>query len=55
VGAPAEGGGVGGVASGDEGAVPNGVRVVLSLASGPTLRGNVVRDWVRPTLQAGRP
>ena len=54
VGAPAEGG-TGGVAAGDEGAVPNGVRVVLSLPGGPTLGGDVVRDWVRPTLQAGRP
>ena len=54
VGAPA-GGGTGGVAAGDEGAVPNGVRVVLSLPGGPTLGGDVVRDWVRPTLQAGRP
>lgn len=55
VGAQADGGGVGGVAGGDEGAVPNGVRLMLTLTGGPTLRGAVVRDWVRPTLQAGRP
>lgn len=38
-----------------EGALPNGVRVVLSLPSGAALSGDLVRDWVRPTLQAGRP
>lgn len=54
VGTSAEGG-TGGAPGGDEGAVPNGVRVVLSLPGGPTLGGDVVRDWVRPTLQAGRP
>ena len=47
--------GVGGAVTGDEGAVPNGVRVVLSLAGDGTLSGDVTRDWVRPTLQAGRP
>jgi general secretion pathway protein J len=45
----------GGLRSDDEGAVPNGVRVVLSLPTGTSLSGNLVRDWVRPTLQAGRP
>ncbi|WP_291008522.1 prepilin-type N-terminal cleavage/methylation domain-containing protein [Hydrogenophaga sp.] len=54
VGTSAEGG-TGSVVGGDEGAVPNGVRVVLSMPGGPTLGGDVVRDWVRPTLQAGRP
>ena len=44
-----------GAPSSDEGAVPNGVRVVLSLPSGASLSGDLVRDWVRPTLQAGRP
>jgi general secretion pathway protein J len=45
----------GGLRSDDEGALPNGVRVVLSLPNGTSLRGDLVRDWVRPTLQAGRP
>ena len=45
----------GGLRSDDEGAVPNGVRVVLSLPTGASLSGDLVRDWVRPTLQAGRP
>lgn len=45
----------GGLRSDDEGAVPNGVRVVLSLPTGTSLSGELVRDWVRPTLQAGRP
>ena len=45
----------GGLPGGDEGAVPNGVRVVLSLPSSAALSGDLSRDWVRPTLQAGRP
>jgi general secretion pathway protein J len=35
--------------------LPNGVRLVLTLAPGQSLSGQLVRDWVRPTLQAGRP
>ena len=35
--------------------LPNGVRLVLTLAEGQTLSGQLVRDWVRPNLQAGRP
>ncbi|MDP2419323.1 MAG: prepilin-type N-terminal cleavage/methylation domain-containing protein [Hydrogenophaga sp.] len=34
--------------------LPNGVRLVLTLSSGQSLSGELVRDWVRPTLQAGR-
>lgn len=45
----------GGQRTGDEGAVPNGVRLVLSLPTGVGLSGDLLRDWVRPTLQAGRP
>ena len=37
-----------------ESAVPNGVRLVLTLTAGQGLAGTLVRDWVRPTLQAGR-
>ncbi len=44
-----------GLRSDDESAVPNGVRVVLSLPTGASLSGDLVLDWVRPTLQAGRP
>ena len=54
VGAPT-GNAPGGPPSEDEGALPNGVRVVLSLPNGASLSGELVRDWVRPTLQAGRP
>ncbi len=35
-------------------AMPNGVRLVLTLSGGQSLSGTVVRDWVRPTLEAGR-
>jgi len=38
----------------DEGTLPNGVRVVLSLGPGYSLSGDLVRDWVRTTLEAGR-
>lgn len=33
--------------------LPNGVRLELTLSPGQSLRGVLVRDWVRPTLQAG--
>ncbi|MDO9149604.1 MAG: prepilin-type N-terminal cleavage/methylation domain-containing protein [Hydrogenophaga sp.] len=36
-------------------ALPDGVRLVLTLSTGQSLSGQLVRDWVRPTLQAGRP
>lgn len=35
-------------------AVPEGVRLVLTLASGQALVGNITRDWGRPTLGGGR-
>lgn len=35
--------------------LPNGVRLVLTLAAGQSVSGQLVRDWVRPNLQAGRP
>jgi general secretion pathway protein J len=38
----------------DENQLPNGVRVVLSMAPGHSLTGELVRDWVRTTLEAGR-
>ena len=34
--------------------VPDGVRLVLTLAQGQALVGNVTRDWGRPTLGGGR-
>ena len=34
--------------------MPNGVRLVLDLPSYAGLSGPLVRDWVRPTLEAGR-
>ena len=43
-----------GVATVSESDIPNGVRLVLTLTPGQGLAGTLVRDWVRPTLQAGR-
>jgi general secretion pathway protein J len=34
--------------------LPDGVRLVLTLAPGQRMAGNLVRDWVRPTMKAGR-
>lgn len=34
--------------------MPNGVRLVLALPGHAGLSGTLVRDWVRPTLEAGR-
>ena len=34
--------------------LPDGIRLVLTLASGQALVGNITRDWVRPTLGGGR-
>ncbi len=34
--------------------MPNGVRLVLDLPGHAGLSGSVVRDWVRPTLEAGQ-
>lgn len=34
-------------------ALPNGVRLVLTLTAGQALGGRIIRDWVRPTLEAG--
>ena len=36
------------------GGLPNGVRLELLLGTGEGLSGSLVRDWVRPTLEAGR-
>ncbi|MDR7094379.1 PulJ/GspJ family protein [Hydrogenophaga laconesensis] len=36
------------------GTLPNGVRLELILGQGEGLSGSLVRDWVRPTLEAGR-
>ena len=35
-------------------ALPDGVRLVLTLASGQALVGTITRDWVRPTLGGGK-
>ncbi|MCZ8252330.1 MAG: prepilin-type N-terminal cleavage/methylation domain-containing protein [Hylemonella sp.] len=35
-------------------AVPEGVRLVLSLPPGPAVTGEVTRDWARPTLAGHR-
>ena len=32
--------------------LPNGVRLLLTLPEGQPVRGTLVRDWVRPTLEA---
>ncbi len=44
-------GGMQGMTAGN---LPNGVRLELALGSGEGLSGHLVRDWVRPTLEAGR-
>lgn len=35
-------------------AIPDGVRLVLSLPAGPSVVGDVTRDWVRPTLAGNK-
>lgn len=37
-----------------DGQIPNGVRLILEPAPGQALSGRITRDWVRPTLGAGR-
>ncbi|TFZ06575.1 prepilin-type N-terminal cleavage/methylation domain-containing protein [Ramlibacter henchirensis] len=34
--------------------IPDGVRIVLSLPGGQAITGDLVRDWVRPTLGGGK-
>lgn len=34
--------------------LPNGVRLQLTLSGGQGLTGTLLRDWARPTLEAGR-
>lgn len=34
--------------------LPNGIRLVLKLSEGQSLSGTLVRDWIRPNLEAGR-
>ncbi|TNF57989.1 MAG: prepilin-type N-terminal cleavage/methylation domain-containing protein [Burkholderiales bacterium] len=41
-------------AAGDIEDMPNGVRLVLELPAQAGLSGPLLRDWVRPTLEAGR-
>ena len=41
-----------GVASG-QAPLPDGVRLVLTLSAGQAVSGNLIRDWVRPTVGAG--
>lgn len=45
---------VGGPEGSRTGSLPNGVRLELVLGTGEGLSGSLVRDWVRPTLEAGR-
>lgn len=45
---------VGGPEGTRTGSLPNGVRLELVLGTGEGLSGSLVRDWVRPTLEAGR-
>lgn len=35
-------------------ALPDGVRLVLTLSTGQALTGNITRDWVSPTLGGGK-
>ena len=34
--------------------IPDGVRIVLNLASGQAISGELMRDWVRPTIGGGK-
>lgn len=40
--------------AGTAASIPDGVRLVLTLASGQAISGVVTRDWVRPTLVRGK-
>jgi general secretion pathway protein J len=40
--------------SGTAARLPNGVRLVLTLSPGQPVTGQLTRDWVRPTLEAGQ-
>jgi general secretion pathway protein J len=35
-------------------ALPDGVRLVLTIAAGQALVGTITRDWVRPTVGGGK-
>ena len=35
-------------------AVPDGIRVVLTLPAGQPLTGVLTKDWIRPTLGGGK-
>ena len=37
-----------------QGSVPEGVRLVLQLPAGQSISGQIVRDWVRPTLGSNK-
>lgn len=43
-----------GAAGSAQAALPDGVRLVLTLSAGQALSGNITRDWVRPTVGGGK-
>ena len=43
-----------GSSGGAQAGLPNGVRLVLTLTPGQPVAGQLTRDWVRPTLEAGQ-
>lgn len=43
-----------GAAGPTQAALPDGVRLVLTLSAGQALTGNLTRDWVRPTVGGGK-
>ncbi len=47
--------GSGAAASSNQAALPDGVRLVLTLSAGQAVAGKLMRDWARLTLGAGRP
>lgn len=56
-GSPATGAGAAAVAAASRARaaqIPDGVRIVLSLATGQAISGELVRDWVRPTVGGGK-
>ena len=46
--------GAGSAGSSAQAPLPDGVRLVLSLSAGQAVSGKLTRDWVRPTVGAGR-
>ena len=51
---PAAGAAPGGTATATGAALPDGIRLVLTLSSGQPLTGAITKDWIRPILGGGK-